>query len=63
MAAYRECPLDLNIMNPLSNAIYHQLNPTIHSMRLTHYMPPPQELLPQIHKFSNTMPTIPDEFM
>jgi hypothetical protein len=29
MAAYRECPLDLNIMDPLSNAIYHQLNPTL----------------------------------
>jgi hypothetical protein len=32
-------------------------------MKLTHHMPPPQELLPQIHKLSNAVPTIPDEFM
>jgi hypothetical protein len=63
MAAYRECPLDLNIMYPLSNAIYHQFNPTFYWMKLTHHMPSAQELLSQIHKLSNAVPTIPDEFM
>jgi hypothetical protein len=63
MAAYRECPLDLNIMDPLSNAICRQCLSSAVQLRLTHHMPPPQELLPQVHKLGNAVPTIPDEFV